>query len=123
MLKSYKDLIVWKKAYNFCLQIYKLTRKFPNEEKYCIISQMRRAAISIPSNIAEGYAKKTTREYIYSLYISYGSLCELETHIIIAKDLGYFDDIKYQLLEEGLSEIGKMLKGLIKSLKNKNTKH
>ena len=123
MLKSYKDLIVWKKAYNFCLQIYKLTRKFPNEEKFCLVLQMRRASISIPSNIAEGYARKTPREYIYSLYVSYGSLCELETQIIIAKDLGYFDDRKFQLLEEGLSEIGKMLKAIIKSLKNKNTKH
>ena len=79
MLKNYKELQVWQKAYQFCLEIYKVTKTFPNEEKYGLTSQIRRAAISIPSNIAEGYGRKSSGEYIQFLYVAYGSNCELET--------------------------------------------
>jgi four helix bundle protein len=77
MLKNYKELKVWQRSYQLCLDIYKITKCFPKEELYSLTSQMRRAAISISSNIAEGYGRKTTKEYIQSLYIAYGSLCEL----------------------------------------------
>jgi len=70
MLRNYKDLNVWQKAYNFCLDVYRFTGKFPKEENFCMVSQMRRAAISVPSNIAEGYGRKTTKEYIQFLYIA-----------------------------------------------------
>ena len=79
MLKNFKELNVRKKAYKLCLDIYKTTKNFPNEEKYGLSSQMRRAAVSIPSNTSEGYGRKNTPDYIRSLYIAYGSNCELVT--------------------------------------------
>ena len=120
MLKSFTELKVWQKAYALCLEIYKLTKVFPATEKFGLISQLRRAAISVPSNIAEGYGRKTTGEYIYALYIAYGSLCELETQLMISHDLNYMDKKRFVLLSEEQSEVGKMLNGLIKSLQNKS---
>jgi len=102
------------------LEIYKLTKRFPGAEKFGLISQLRRAAISIPSNIAEGYGRKTTGEYIYALYIAYGSLCELETQMMISNDLDYLDNKTFMFLSKKLAEVGKMLRGLIKSLQNKS---
>lgn len=81
MLKNYKELNVWQRAYHLSLEIYRITRTFPKEEMYGLSSQIRRAAVSVPSNIAEGYGRKTTPEYIQALYIAYGSICELETQI------------------------------------------
>ena len=85
MLKNYKELKVWQNLYELCLEIYRITAKFPKEERYGLTSQIRRSVVSIPSNIAEGYGKKTTMDYIRILYISYGSVCELETQISLAK--------------------------------------
>ena len=81
MLKNYKQLKAWQKSYELCLEIYRITAKFPKEERYGLTSQIRRSVVSIPSNIAEGYGRKTTMDYIRMLYISYGSVCELETQI------------------------------------------
>ena len=89
MLKNYKELKVWQKSYDLCLDVYRITTRFPNEERYGLTSQLRRAAVSVPSNIAEGYGRKTTNDYIRMLYISYGSLCELETQILLAGDLDF----------------------------------
>src|SRR4030067_3372359 len=89
MLKNYKELKVLEKSYQLCLDVYKITMSFPKEERYGLTSQIRRAAVSVPSNIAEGYGRKTTREYIQALYIAYGSNCELETQILLSADLGY----------------------------------
>jgi len=119
MLKNYKELQVWQKAYQFCLNLYKLTKTFPQEERFGIVSQMRRAALSIPSNIAEGYGRKTTKEYVYSLHIAYGSLCELETQILLSGDLGYISVDHTINLQTDLGEIERMLKSLIKSLEKK----
>ena len=91
MLKNYKALKVWQKSYELCLKIYQLTAKFPNEERSGLTSQIRRSAVSIPSNIAKGYGKKTTLDYIRMLYISYDSVCELETQILLTEDLGFID--------------------------------
>lgn len=88
MLKNYQELNVWKKGYKLCLEIYLITKDFPEEERYGLTSQIRRAAVSVPSNIAEGYGRQTTKEYTQSLYIAYGSICELETQTLNAKDLG-----------------------------------
>jgi len=74
VLKNYKELKVWQKSYKLCLEIYRITAKFPKEERYGLTSQIRRSVVSIPSNIAEGYGRKTTRDYIRMLYISYGSI-------------------------------------------------
>ena len=119
MLRNYKDLKVWQKGYQLCLEIYKGTKEFPKSEQYGLTSQIRRAAVSIPSNIAEGYGRKTTKEYIQSLYIAYGSLCELETQILLSGDLEYISKEKYETLLAGIGSIERMLKALIKSLENK----
>jgi len=75
MIKNYKELKVWQKSYGLCLEVYRVTKGFPKEELYGLTSQMKRPAVSIPWNIAEGYGRKTTPEYIRSLYIAYGSTC------------------------------------------------
>lgn len=119
MLKSYKDLIVWKKSYELCLVIYKVTKKFPSEERYGLTSQIRRSVISIPSNIAEGYGRKTKPDYIRALYIAYGSTCELETQILLARDLDLIKTGEIKKIEEDIREIEIMLKALIKALERK----
>ena len=120
MLKNYKELIVWQKAYQLCLELYKVTKSFPKEEKYGLTSQIRRSAVSVPSNIAEGYGRKTTREYIQALYIAYGSNCELETQILLSGDLGYIRAEKLEVFKREVGDIERMLKGLIKSLETKH---
>jgi len=100
VLKNFKDLLVWQKAYQLCLDLYKVTKKFPAEEKFGLTSQIRRASVSIPSNIAEGYGRRTTPDYIRSLYIAYGSNCELETQILISGDLDFIQkELHNSLLE------------------------
>ena len=120
MLKNYKELKVWQKSYELCLDIYKITSKFPKEERYGLVSQMRRSSISVPSNIAEGYGRKTTADYIRFLYIAYGSNCELETQVLLSGDLGYLESIKLEGIKEEVQEVERMLKALIKSLENKH---
>ena len=119
MLKNYKELNFWQKSYELCLKIYRITAKFPNEERYGLTSQIRRSAVSIPSNIAEGYGRKTTVDYIRMLYISYGSVCELETQILLAGDLGFIEKGELGTIKKDIAEIERMLKSLIKSLENK----
>jgi four helix bundle protein len=119
MLKTYKELNVWRKSYQLCLDVYKATRHFPKEEVYGLASQIKRAAVSIPSNIAEGYGRKTTPDYLRSLYIAYGSSFELETQILLSGDLGYIQDKQLEALRMMTGEIEMMLKALIKSLENK----
>jgi four helix bundle protein len=119
MLKNYKELKVWQKSYELCLEIYRITAKFPNEERYGLTSQIRRSVVSIPSNIAEGYGRKTTRDYIRMLYISYGSVCELETQILLAGDLELIEKDVLGKLKKDIAESERMLKALIKSLENK----
>ena len=116
MLRSYKDLKVWQKAYQLCLEVYKITKPFPSEERYGLTSQIRRATVSIPSNIAEGYGRRTTGEYLQSLYISYGSICELETQILLSRDLDYLSKQSFERIEAILREVERMLKVLIKSV-------
>jgi four helix bundle protein len=121
MLKNYKDLKVWKKSYDLCLKVYKITKSFPKEEVYGLTSQIRRSAVSVPSNIAEGYGRKTTPDYLKSLYIAYGSMCELETQFLMSNDLGYIKDGEIKELKEEMREVERMLKALIKSLENKDS--
>jgi four helix bundle protein len=118
MLKNYKELKFWQKAYQLCLKIYRATRKFPKEERFGLISQIRRAVVSVVSNIAEGYGRRTTAEYIRSLYIAYGSNCELETQMLLSGDLGYIEDAKLKGIIEKIQEVERMLKALTKSLES-----
>lgn len=117
MLNSYKDLIVWQKAFDLSLMIYKITNNFPRCELYGLISQMRRNGVSIPSNIAEGYTRNNRREYIQFLYIAYASGAEFETQLLIAKALGYLNEEEFQRVNALLEEVMRMLNRLIFSLK------
>ena len=99
--------------------IYRLTKGYPKEEIYGLTSQMRRAALSVPCNIAEGYGRKTTPDYLRSLYIAYGSVCELETQILLSADLDYIQGEEVDALRDNIAEVERMLKALIKSLENK----
>ena len=121
MLRNYKELKVWQKSYRLCLEIYKITKRFPKEERYGLTSQIRRSAVSVPSNIAEGYGRKTTPEYIRFLYIAYGSNCEMETQILLSGDLGYIETGKLEILQVGIGEVERMLKALINSLEKKHS--
>jgi four helix bundle protein len=116
-IKGHKDLDVWKKSISLVEVIYKITSNFPKEEIYGLISQMRRSAISIPSNLAEGAGRGGKKEFIQFLYIALGSLAELETQAIIADRLKYLNSSE-ELLED-CQIIKRMLNGLINSLKSR----
>ena len=120
MLKSFKDLKVWRKSYELCLKLYEFTSTFPNEDRFGLASQIRRAVVSIPSNIAEGYGIKTTADYIRMLYIAYGSICELETQILLSGDLGLIDIKELGFALQNIAEVERMLMGLIKALERKH---
>ncbi len=119
MITSYKDLIVWQKSMDLVTLIYKITDKFPKTEIYGLTSQMRRCAVSIPSNIAEGSARKTRRDYGQFLHIAYGSGAELETQAEIAKRLGFNNSLDYNKINQLLIEVMKMLNTLIGKLEPK----
>jgi four helix bundle protein len=119
VLRNYKDLLVWQKGYRLCLEIYKVSKTFPKDEQYILVPQIRRAAVSIPSNTAEGYGRKSTKEYIQSLYIAYGSLCELETQILLSDDLRYIEAERFGKVIGAIEEVERMLKALIRSLEGK----
>ena len=104
MLKNYKELNVWQKSYELCLKLYGITAKFPIEERYGLTSQIRRSAVSIPSNIAEGYGRKTTVDYIRMLYIAYGSVCELETQILLAGDLDFIEKNELSTIKKDIEK-------------------
>lgn len=116
MLTSYKDLKVWKKAYCLCLLVYQLTSEFPKEEKYGLVSQMRRSVLSIPSNIAEGYSRKHRKEYLRFINIAFASCAELETQTLLSIDLGLAYQEKTEKVLEEISEVKAMLYRLYQSL-------
>jgi len=121
-IESFKDLIVWQKTIELVNEIYKVTKPFPKEEMYGLSSQIRRAAISIPANIAEGWGRGTTKSYIQFLEISRGSLFELNTLIIISYNQEYLNREICDEIENKLNETGRMLNALITTLENKNSK-
>ena len=112
-MESYRDLIAWQKAKSLALDIYRCTRAFPKAETYGLISQMRRAAISVPSNIAEGKGRYSQREFVQFLYHARGSLLELRTQVEIACDLGYVNPLGFKRIEAKTDELGRILNGLI----------
>ena len=118
-LKSYRDLEVWQKAMDLVVECYQITKKFPKSEIYGLTSQLQRAAVSIPANIAEGRERQYTREFVQYLSIAYGSLAELETHLQIAHRLNYIDIGNLDQLLEKTAEIGRMINGLRRSLQGK----
>jgi four helix bundle protein len=116
-MKTHKDLDVWKKGIAFVTQIYQITKSFPKEELYGLTSQIRRCAVSIPSNIAEGAARNSKNEFKQFLYISLSSCAELNTQLTISLNLKYITQDVYNKLLNELDTISKMLQGLIKSIK------
>jgi four helix bundle protein len=118
-LTSYHDLIVWQRSIDFVVDTYKLTGTFPRTELYGLASQLQRAAVSVPSNIAEGAGRIHTREFIHHAGIARGSLFEAETQIIVAQRLGYASESDTAPLLLAVSEVGRMLHGLIASLERK----
>ncbi len=115
-VKSFRDLIVWQKAMEFVVDLYERTLAFPREETYGLRSQVRRAGVSIPSNIAEGQARQGTKEFLHYLSIAYASLAEVETQIIIAQRLRYLTDESANALLDQAAEIGRLLNGLRNAL-------
>ena len=116
-MRGHRDLEVWQKAMDLVFAVYRVTAKFPKSEMYSLTSQMQRAAVSIPSNIAEGHALKQTQAYIRHLAIASGSLAELETQLEIARHLGYLASESASVIEQA-DEVGRMLAGLRKSLQS-----
>jgi len=120
VIKSYKDLEVWRVAVDVSVSVYAATREFPREETCGLTAQMRRAAVSIPSNIAEGYGRESTASYVHFLRIAQGSTKELETQLIIAGRIGALDAALRADLQANLDSISRMLRSLIRSLEMKS---
>jgi len=116
MIKSYKDLLVWKRSVDLATKIYSITEEFPKAEIYGIISQMRRSAVSIPSNIAEGRNRGTRKDFAQFLRIALGSTAELETQTEISKNLKFINELEYSQITSETSEIGMMLRAIIRKL-------
>ena len=121
-ITNYRDLLVWQKAMDLVESSYRMTRSFPKEESFGLAAQLRRAAVSVPANIAEGQGRHTTKEFLRFLSIASGSLKELETHMLIAERLCY---VSHTVASEGISaaaEVGRLTNGSIRSLRKKEPK-
>jgi len=114
---TFRDLKVWEKAHKLVLEVYKITKNFPREEKFGLVAQLRRSISSVPTNIVEGHKRKSRKEYLYFLNTADGSLEEAKYQIMLSKDLGYLKDSEYNDLLPMCDEVGRMLYGLQKSLK------
>jgi four helix bundle protein len=119
MAERFKDLIVWQKAIQLTMEIYKLTAGFPDSERYGLINQLRRASVSIPSNIAEGYARSGKGEYLQFLSHSRGSCAEVETQLVIAKGLGFGQEVRLDACSGLCNDVGRLLSALRKSIRSK----
>jgi four helix bundle protein len=117
-VSSYRDLRVWQKAMDLVVKSYEVTKPFPQTELYGLVSQIQRAVVSIPANIAEGHGREHLGDYMHHLSMANGSLMELETHFLLAERLGYLKVESLNRLLDQTAEVGRMLAGLIRSLKN-----
>ena len=120
---SYRDLIAWRKAMDLVTDVYRVTQSFPRDELYGLTNQLRRAAVSVPSNIAEGQARFSRKEFHHFLSLARGSLVELETQLTIAENLGYIGPNQIRSVLDKASELGKVLNGLMASIKWYCLKH
>jgi len=119
MEKPHKKLEAWKQSMDLVIEIYRTTENFPSQEIYGLTNQIRRAAVSVPSNIAEGAARQTKREFSNYLHMAQGSLSELDTQLELAKRLGYLADGDWKLIDQRMERIDKMITGLIRHLSRK----
>ena len=117
-IREFTDLIVWKEGHKLVLQIYKITKMFPKEEKYSLVDQMRRVSTSVTSNIAEGFGRQTYKEKVQFYYLAQGSLIELKNQLLIAKDVGYLSENNYQDIIKQANTTHQLLQGLIKKSKS-----
>lgn len=115
-IKTHKDLMIWQRSVELVTWVYRITNDYPKSEIYCLTNQIRRAVISIPSNIAEGAGRKSTKELIQFLYIALGSISELETQFIISKNLNYINQTQFTQLCNELQELIRMTTALIRKL-------
>ncbi len=120
-IKSFQDLNIWKESHQLALESYKITNNFPKEEIYGLTSQLRRASVSIPSNIAEGMGRNTTKELLNFLYNARGSLSEVLYQLLLAKDLKYVEESVYKSMEERYNGLGKGINVFISKLKSKSS--
>lgn len=116
-IKSFRDLIAWQEGHKLVLLVYKLTKTFPKEELFCLVNQMRRCAVSITSNIAEGFSRQGNKEKIQFYHVSLGSTTELQNQLLIARDLGYLNQALFNEATDQSILVHKLLNGLIKFLK------
>lgn len=119
-IRSFTDLHVWKEAHLLVIEVYATTKKFPREELYSLIDQMKRCVVSISSNIAEGFTRQSKKEKLQFYYTAKGSLTELQNQLLIAKDVGYLPKVDFTNIANKTVVIHKLLNGLIKSASNKN---
>jgi len=116
-IKNFTDLNAWREAYKLVLSVYKITKKFPKEELYVLISQLRRCAVSVCSNIAEGFGRSSNKEKIQFYYLSHGSLTELQNQMIIARGIGYLSKSDLDMVIAQTTIVQKLINGLIRKLK------
>ena len=119
-IRSYRDLDAWKLSVGLCTTIYDVTNGFPDSERYGLVNQLRRAVVSIPSNIAEGWGRGTSVEYARFLRVARGSLYEVETQLVIANELGYLGRETFADVLEAANQCGRVLAGLVKSIEGKS---
>lgn len=121
MITSFKDLVAYREAHKLVLAIYAETKHFPAEEKFALVNQMQRAAVSITSNIAEGFARNTAKDKVQFYTIARGSLFELDSQLLISRDLGYIHALKYEDFVNQIELVSKLISGLIKSAPSNNS--
>ncbi len=119
-IKNFYDLNAWKKGHNLALEIYKITKSFPKDEIYAITSQLRRASSSVTANIAEGFARYHFKDKVRFYYNARGSATEIQSFLLLAKDLGYINFQTCKKLGKDANEVGKLINGLIRSIENQN---
>ena len=117
---NFQNVIAWQKAHAFVLQVYRATRSFPEDEKFCLVPQFRRAAVSIEANIAEGYKKLSRADKLRFFNIAEGSMAECMNYIILSKDLGYIDEKQYESLHSTIESTGKLLTAYCNGVLNNN---
>ena len=117
-MRPHENLEVWKKSIDFVIKVYRITNTFPVEEKFGLVNQLRRASVSVAVNIAEGAARQTNKEFVNFLYITRGSLSEIETELVISRKLGFLSDQDFEMLALEIDAISRMLSGLIKRLRS-----
>jgi four helix bundle protein len=118
-VRSYRDLLVWQRAMDLALAVYSLSRSFPECERFALVSQLRRAAVSVPSNIAEGHVRSSTRDFLRFLSIAAGSLAEIETQLLLSHRLDYVDAQRMNVTLKDADELGRMIRGLQASLSSR----